>query len=203
MSKKYFGLAVALVGLFAAGVNAATVSTSWSVGPPSAAAQAAGVPANMGINVYKVTTDADILSVNQVVANLNGGTLFQVAPPFGSDTEAPDPAFLALNRALEADSWITTPGATSRLGGGSGFPGDGTGTWGDLTNDGPQNNFTFATLSMPQTFQGTFVGRISVAGATGPEVFEFTLPINIPEPGTAGLAGFGLLALGVIRRRVA
>jgi hypothetical protein len=155
------------------------------------------------INMYTVTTDADILSVNQVVANLTGGSLFQVAPPFGSDNEPPDPAFLALNPALEADSWISTPGATSKLGGGTGFPGDGTGTWGDLTNDGAQTNFKFATLSLSSQFQGTFIGRISVAGAEGPEVFSFELPINVPEPGTAGLAGLGLLALGVIRRRVA
>jgi hypothetical protein len=203
MSKKFFGFAAAVACLTAVNATAATVSFSSSVGPASAAAVAAGVPEGTLVNVYTVTTDADILSVNQVVATLSGGSLFQVAPPFGSDNEAPDPAFITLNRALEADSWITTPGATSKLGGGSGFPGDGTGTWGDLTNDGPQTNFKFATLSLASNFNGMFIGRVSVAGTAGPEVFPFSLPINIPEPGTIGLTSLGLLALGVVRRRAA
>jgi hypothetical protein len=201
MSRTFLGLAVLVAaGLPAASVSAATVAFSASLAPPSAAAIAAGVPANECIAKFFVTTDADILSVNQVITFTMGGPFFQVPPPFGSDTEPPDPAFLSLNRALEADSWITTPGATSKLGGGSGFPGDGTGTWGDLSNDGPRANFQFAQLTIPDGQGGTFHGRISVAGASGPEAFEFVFPFCIPEPSTGLLLALGAL-VGLRARR--
>jgi MYXO-CTERM domain-containing protein len=39
---------------------------------------------------------------------------------------------------------------------------------------------------------------VTVAGATGPESFNFEFT---PEPTSAGLAGIGALALGALRRR--
>jgi hypothetical protein len=208
MSKTLLGLVALVAGVPAANVNAATVSFGYPIlASPSAAAIAAGVPANSSISKFYVTTDADILSVHQVQVTLYGGQLYQVPPPFGSDTEAPDPAFLALNRALEADSWITTPGATSRLGGGSGFPGDGTATWGDLTNDGPQTNFQFAQFTVVPGFGcGMFTARISVAGSVGPEIltFETYFPSLCPEPPSCALLALAAAAgsrIPRVRRR--
>jgi PEP-CTERM motif len=203
MSRKYFGLAAIASACFAVSASAATVTFApVAMSVPSAEAVTAGAPPNASVNSYVCTTDADILSINRVGITLpSGQTLFNVAPPFGSDVEPPDPAFVGLNRSLEADSWITTPGATSLLG--PGFPGDGTtSTWGDLVNSGPQTSFKFAQLTVPQGVFGTFTGRISVSPSAGVvEDFEFSLPINIPEPGTIALASFGLIGLVAARRR--
>jgi hypothetical protein len=201
MTKTIFGFVAAVAFGAAATVNAAT-ATITQQGPitnPGPEAVAAGAPAGGQVHKFVVTSDADILSVNQVL--ITGPALFQVAPPFGSNTEPPDPAFVGLNRALEADSWISTPGATSRLG--PDMPGDGTSTWGDLTNDGAQGNFLFATLTIPPQTFGRFQGRISLAGAEGPEVFPFDFPLGIPEPGTFAMAGMGLIGFIAMRRRAA
>ena len=196
--KKFF--AFAAVALLAANVQAATVTTSWTMEAPSAAAIAAGVPAASDVYKFFTTTSADILSVDNVKVNLaNGAALFQVAPPFGSDTSAPDPAFVGLNRALEADSWIDTPGATGLLG--TGLPGDGTGSWGDTVDNGAQTNYHFATLTVPAGMQGSFVGRINVAGATGPENFGFDFALGVPEPASFAMAAMGLIGVVAARRR--
>jgi hypothetical protein len=207
MTKKFFALAtVCLAGFTAVNASAATLTITRQISHPTQEmvnASAGGLTLESQIAKFFVTTDADILSVNQVLVSLSGGaTLYQVNPPFGSNTEAPDPAFLALNASLAADSWISTPGATSRLGGD--LPGDGTGSWGDLTNDGAQGApFHFATLTIPSFASGaraTFTGRISLAGATGPEPKVFTL--HIPEPTSLGLIGSSLLGLAGFRRRL-
>jgi hypothetical protein len=201
-----------LVGLCAASSHAATLTITAKGFHPNQAmvnASSGGLTLQSRILMYFVTTDADILSVNQVLVTFTGGaSLYQVAAPFGSNTEPPHPAFVALNASLAADSWISTPGATSRLGGD--LPGDGTGSWGDLTNDGPQNNFHFATLTIPSFASGAraiFSGRISLAGSNGPEPKVFTLGApqppypTLPEPGAATLIAIGLLGLGAFRRR--
>ena len=158
--------------------QAATVEFSVSTSPVSAEAEAAGAPAGGTIFDYFVTTDADILSVDQVLVDVSGGSFFQVPPPFGSDTVAPDAAFLALNRALEADSWITTPGLTNLLGPGLDMT-NGTSTFGDLSNDGPQTDFHFARFGMPPDATGTFSARVTVAGASGPESFPLSFDLEV------------------------
>jgi hypothetical protein len=205
MTKKFSGLlaAVAVIG-FAARVNAATVTTSVQVEAPGAAAVGDGAPDGGQVHKLFLTSDADIISINQVQVTLNGGaTLFQVGAPFGSDIEPPDPAFIAIKPSLAADTWLSTPGATSFLG--TGLPGDGTGTWGDLTDNGAQTNYQWGQITIPAGATGTFTGRISLAGATGPEPVPFTINLGavIPEPGSIALAGMGLVGLlGAARRRV-
>jgi hypothetical protein len=206
MTKKFFALAtVCLAGFTAVNASAATLTITRQISHPTQEmvnASAGGLTLESQIAKWFVQTDADILSVNQVLVTFTGGaSLYQVPAPFGSNTEAPDPAFLAFNASLAADSWISTPGATSRLGGD--MPGDGTGSWGDLTNDGPQNSFHFATMTIPSFASGaraTFTGRISLAGATGPEPKPFVL--HIPEPTSLGLIGTSLLGLAGFRRRL-
>jgi hypothetical protein len=189
--------------LFLATVNAsaATLEFDFECAPVPVAAVRDGAPACGVIFRYFVTTSHDILSVNQVL--ITGPAPFQVAPPFGSNTEPPPPEFIALRPSLLADSWITTPGVTSRLG--PDMPGDGTSTWGDLTNDGPQTRFQFAQLTTPSGF-GRFQGRISLAGDTGPVAFPFDIPAPldysctfecVPEPSgwCSATIGIGLFLM--------
>jgi hypothetical protein len=206
-----------LASLVAASGHAANVTFSGKAFHPNQAmvnASNGGLTLQSRIYMIFVTTDADILSVNQVHVSVTGGGLFQVPAPFGSNIERPAPEFIAINPALAADSWVTTPGATSRLG--ADLPGDGTGSWGDLSNDGPQTNFQVAQFTLPAfPATGTFSLRVSVAGATGPEAFWLSprpladpplfppLPFpTLPEPGSASLLALGLLALGAVRRHI-
>jgi hypothetical protein len=101
---------------------------------------------------------------------------------------------------LEADSWVTTPGATSLLG--QELPVDGLNTtFGDLTDNGAQTNFQFAQITFAPGSTWKVKGRVSVAGATGPENFSFEY--NIPEPASVALAGLGLIGVIAARRRAA
>ena len=147
-----------------------------------------GVPAGALVHDFFVTTDADILSIGQV--DIQGVELWNVEPPFGSDSSFPAVDFISLIPASLADSVITTPGSTSILG--MGFPGGGTSTWGDLSNDGAVTNFLFARLTTLPGKRGFFNGRVSLAGSTGPEGFPFSFPIGVPEPASVALLGLCL-----------
>jgi hypothetical protein len=149
-----------------------------------------GVPAGARINSFFVTADADILRVGDVVIT---APLYQ--DPNGFDAEPPNPIFVDLLPALNADSWITTPGVTAIAGGGFGHDSS---AWFDTSNDGPMTHFMFAQLT--NTGPGHFGGVISVAGATGPEVFEFSFEL-VPEPATSAMAGFILIGLTLAARR--
>lgn len=155
-----------------------------------------------------VTTDADILSLrNFEVTELPDGReirMYDVDPPFGSDTSPPDPAFVALNRALELDSWVTTPGDTEWVL----PPGVDAGPWWssgglfpfeDDSDDGPQDRFHFTRLTFMPASGGVFSGEIVVAGSTGPESFVFSLVV--PEPTALMLVGLGLVGSTVFRSR--
>ena len=143
---------------------------------------------------FFVTSDADVLSVDNVEIT---GSLFQV--PFGSDVEPPLPAFLPVFPHLSADSWITTPGATSVAGGGFANP---LSAWFDVSNDGPVSDFMFARLTVPtaEKLDFTFRGRMSVAGDTGVENFRFFFLVAIPEPSAALMTAVAL-AIGAFRWR--
>ena len=155
-------------------LGAATVTFSESSFPISAEAIADGAPACGTTYDLFVTTDADILSIDQVLVSSHGAELFQVPPPFGSDTAASHPEFIALRPAAEFDSWITTPGMTIVLGPGLDAT-DGTSTFGDLSDDGPQDDFHFARLTFSQGGSFDFRGRVIVGGANGPEAFPFSI----------------------------
>jgi hypothetical protein len=182
---------IAATALGAASANAATPYFEVELYRPSSALVELGVPADSVISRYFVTTDADIVSINNV--RVSGGPLFSVPPPFGSIAEPPPPEFLPFDRRLVVDSWITTPGPTSLLG--PDLPGDGTSTWGDLQNDGPQTRFWFAQLTAVPFF--TFSGRVGLRVGGTPVNFDFSLPLPIdvpfeflpviPEPGALGL----------------
>lgn len=159
-----------------------------------------------------VTTDADILGVRNwsLMFNLNSREVnpFNVAPPFGSNLSPPNPVFIDLNRALEVDSWMTTPGETSWVGlVGSTSPApdwlsamDGPFTaFGDESDDGPQDMFHFTRLTFQPGVEGTVSGEIVVAGATGPEYFPFSF--TVPEPSAILLVCLGgVCALGLRNR---
>ncbi|MEQ8209423.1 MAG: hypothetical protein RH917_06285 [Lacipirellulaceae bacterium] len=197
-------LAICLVFVPYAQALSATVSFHGGFRPVSSEERTDGVPRSADI-VYDifVTTDADILRVGNVTLRPSRGpeTLYNNA--VGSDSAPPNPAFVAVFPALGADSWITTPGVDTAIAGG-GFSADNS-SWFDTTDDGPQQMFQFARLTLDMLSYYNFSGVISVAGVNGPEIFpfRFTLCGSCPEPTTlvmAAIAGFGLI--GVRRRNV-
>lgn len=209
MTKKFL-VCSAMLALVAAQAQANTVSFSQSSRKVTAA-EAGGnagtggaAPTNGDVYTFRVTTDSDIVSVNQVAITFSqGGPLFNNTFGDGSNAAPPNPALVGAFPSLGADSYIDTPGTpTSRLG--ADLPGDGATTFGDLTNDGAQSNFVFAQLTVPFGTVGKFNGRISIADTTSPGnafVVPFSLDIGIPEPSTMVMAGLGLIGAVALRRR--
>jgi hypothetical protein len=210
-----FGFAAALC-LAAVQAQAALVEVSQigTAGQPTRLVSAAEsgaasqpAPAGGGVYQFRVTTDGDILSVNNIQITLEGGaTLFNNTFGDASNANPPAPGLEAAFPSILADSWITTPASTtSRLG--PDLPGDGTTTFGDTVDSGPQNNFMFAQLTVPAGTVGRFTGRVSIAADGGASVFDqpFDLAIGevIPEPGSALLASMSLLGFAALRRRMA
>jgi hypothetical protein len=159
--------------------------------------------ANGGVYQYKVTTDGDILSVNNIKITFlssPGGPLWNHMAGDAQNSNKPNPILLPAFWTLMDDTWIDTPGDGSRLG--PDLPGDGTTTIGDLSDDGPVTDFLFAQLTVPEGHQFRFEGRISIAGTGGTHVF--TQPFNfttiIPEPSAALLAACALPVLIASRR---
>lgn len=190
-----------LTALTASSAAAATLSFRSEYRFPTAADIAAGVPADLVAFDFFATTDADIVSVNNVLVRFYPDVeLFQVPIPFGSNTMPAPPEFLAINPALAFDSWITTPGITTLLG--ADLPGNGNSVWGDLSNDGPQTDFRFASLAFPASAFGTFEGRITLNNNGAPQSFPFSARLGFfPEPATILLAGIGVVGLLALRRR--
>ncbi|HEX6960627.1 MAG TPA: PEP-CTERM sorting domain-containing protein [Lacipirellula sp.] len=140
---------------------------------------AAGAPVGAYVHEFYLNSATDLLSINTVKVDV---PLFQAAE--GSDAEAPNGQFAALQPSLGADSFITTPGATGVAGGGLEHDDS---AWFDTSNDGDVEDFLFARLTVDQT--GTFTGRISVRHEESfvSLPFEFLLPGN--EADMALLAG--------------
>ena len=183
-------------------LQAASVSFDRAGSTVSVEAVAAGAPAGGHVADFFVTTDADILSYRRVqLTQFPDGrpaNLFDVAPPFGSNIAPPPSEYIALNRSLEFDSWVTTPGSTSwvvppNIDVGPWYPGA---VYEDQTDDGPQNMFHFARLAFLPGNAGLFSGEIVVSGETGPESFPFSFPIGVPEPSGLALACLGVIWFG-------
>jgi hypothetical protein len=214
-SKQLFGLIVtvaALMPLRFASADFIAVSGGFfrpngGFRPVTAAESApqVGGAAPAGGLVYRfyVTTDADILGIEQVILYGRGlqplTGLYNNAFGAMSNAEPGDPAFAAISPAIAADSWITTPGFTFRFG--PNLPGDGTTTFADSTNDGPVHDFQFAQFTLPATTLFGFSGRIAIASDSGgPFIQAFHFPIW-PEPSSLVMAGLAALGVVTVRRR--
>ncbi|MCA9234491.1 MAG: hypothetical protein KDA44_03420 [Planctomycetales bacterium] len=198
-----FGVGIAAV--FSSPVRAVSVFFESQSSLPSLAAIAAGVPSDAVIFQLFVTTDTDIVAISDVA--IVGKPLYQTPPPLGSNSAPPNPAFIPLFPQLSADSWITTPGSTALFG--ADLPGDGMTTFGDITDDGPQNHFQFAQLTFSEGLPClAFSGAVVVADPSVGHVefpFYFAEYLECPEPSSilaAAICGLGLAAAQRRRFRI-
>jgi len=154
--------------------SAATVSLFRSTREVTSEEIAGGAPVGGLVHDFFINADTDILSFNQIEVDV---PLFQAA--LGSDSFAPSAVLAGISPGITADSFLTTPGSTTMLGGGFGQGGDR--LWGDLSDDGPQQGFHFARLTVGQT--GSFTGRVAVRSPDAPVYlpFSFTLPGNMAD----------------------
>jgi hypothetical protein len=196
MKRGIVGLAVLGLLLLSPAAQAGTISVSAGGRPTTASESGVGkAPVGSFMHTFSVTTDSDILSISNV-SFTGAAQLYQNA--LNGDVEPPNPAFVAVFPELGVDSWISTPGGTSSAGGG--FASDDA-TWFDSDSTGPAVNFQFATLTLPPGLVGVFKGNINTVGPGGSVVDSFAFEFRIPEPTSLGLAGFGMLAALVARRR--
>jgi hypothetical protein len=99
--------ALALIGSIANISQAATLTINAQGFYPNQTmvdASSGGLTLKSRIYMFFVTTDADILSVNQVQVTVTGGSLYQVAAPLGSNTEPPPPEPLASRGLMDHHS---------------------------------------------------------------------------------------------------
>ena len=150
-------------------------------------------PATSGkrIHTFSVTTDADILRVGDISS--------KASPAFINIRSAPNRNRRCLRLSqispLGDDTWINTPGVTAIAGNSTDPFGTPNNSWFDTSNDGPVTQFQFAQITADVGPRGVSRGVISVAGATGPEVFPFSFGINpVPEPHAC------VLVVGAARR---
>lgn len=166
------GAAVAVIAILATPAAAARISLTRQARPVTDLEIAGGAPLGALVHEFFVTADSDLLSISNVAIDVPA-----YRNPFASESAAPAADLAALSSAASASSFITMPGSTVVLGGG--FDGAGPDRlWGDLSNDGPQQNFLFARLTAGQT--GSFAGTLAVNDRGTP----VNLPFRFSLPGT-------------------
>lgn len=197
--RKTFALAAAACCLMVVNSFGATIVTSnGTLGRAPTPGELGNDASLAGKSVYtfSVTTDSDILSVDNVIIPGGGAALYQNA--VGTDTKPPLAAIVAVFPAAGADSWITTPGASTSTAGG-GFANDNS-SWFDSSNDGAVSNFQFAQLTT--SAKGTFSFRVNTLGPNSTVInTPFSFQIGVPEPATLGLAGMSVVGLLAASRR--
>jgi len=131
---------------------------------------AAGAPAGY-VHEFFITSTTDVIGIRDVDLDV---PVYQ--HKFGADYRPPSAKGLALFRGLSADSFLDTPGQTDVLGGYADPLGNPETVWYDRNNNGAQDEFLFARLTVGET--GHFSGTLNVAGPTGPVGlgFKFVLP---------------------------
>jgi hypothetical protein len=138
--------------------------------PVTGEEMAAGVPEGY-VHEFFVTSSTDVIGMRDVKLDI---PVYQHR--FGVDYRAPTAKGLLIFSGMSADSFVDTPGSTQVSGGFATKLGDADASWYDRTNDGPQDEFLFARLTVGET--GHFSGAVWVAGSEGPVElpFDFVLP---------------------------
>jgi hypothetical protein len=200
-------IAFALGLLLSSSLHADSVSFSHTVSKIGAGIPEIEPPLDSDIHRFFVTTDADILSIHSIRITDSSGqpldTLYHHALGDPMNAEPGNPALVPAFPGLQYDSWVTTPGVTTRMF--ADLPGDGQTAFGDISNDGPQNNFVFAQFTVPGGTAINFQGVVSILSTDNPgqmydAPFSFVSPL-VPEPAAVSLASMALLGLLIMRPR--
>lgn len=192
-----------LTAAFAVVVVSSQASAQVSVLEMEVSQEAVGDGAPEGTTyMLFATTPGDILSIGSVILSTSDGSA-----PFnsglGSDTEAPNPTFVAAFPSLGVDSYITTPGSTASAGdaGFDALPSNGLASWFDTDDNGAQTDFKFGQITLPEGVTGFLSGNVTFAGQTGPVDLPFNLVLGIPEPTSFVLLGMAVAGTVARRRR--
>jgi len=163
------------------------------------------LPGSITTNVFATTT-GDIVSLEKLTLTMENGLIFNLGAPFGRDISDACPDFCSFEPLAEADSYVTTPGSTFPLGTPppyirpDGMP---INTWADTSDDGPQDNFQIARITLqPSDGRGLMQGTLQFVNQAGNlEPMPFSVVIGVPEPASAVLSLIaGLVMLGFRRR---
>ncbi len=149
--------------------HAAVVSLVRQSRPITIAEFVAGAPAGGVVHDFFITTQSDLLSISGITID---APLYQ--HQWGSNHRPSATALVDQDASVGVNSFIQMPGDTLVLGGG--FNGGAGSLWGDLSDDGAQQDFLFARLTTTEA--GLFAGNLAVRTDFGFESlpFQFQLP---------------------------
>lgn len=200
-----FAIDVSITGLD--NNNATFSATGEAVCPDAVAVDATLKDAATFKFFMDTTSDPLVIDVN---LNVETGTLFNVpVAQLGSDVGPPNPALLFAFPTLKADTYFTTPGATSLAGAVPVNGDDDVFVIFDTVDSGPQSGFQFGQVTLIPNEEGmasaTIRGTLQTAADPTPvfDNFEATLNVTpVPEPGSLALLSMaGLFGLLSCRRR--